>query len=377
MNILFLVNSFKRGGAERVIINLLNYLPGLDPDLKLFLYFLEDAVNPYPVPDHVHLMKRKKRPKFQSTKFFNIPVQASRLKTFTQENEIDLVLSFLSRSNYVNMIAKWLGSHHQVIMSERNTPSFVYSSSGIKDRINGLLIRKLYPHSFKIIAISQGVKNDLVNSYDISSDNIVVIYNPIDTDVVMIKSKEKVDHKWLTDKSIKTIISVGRLEKQKNHTLLINAFKIVSKNHPNTRLMILGEGTERKNLEKLTKELNLTSKVCLIGLQDNPFAFVSKADLFVLSSDFEGFGNVIIEAMVCGCPVISTDCQSGPNEIITHKKDGYLTPVGDVDAMSDAISTLLENKSLRESIIENAYHRANDFRLEKISEQYLQTIKNN
>jgi N-acetylgalactosamine-N,N'-diacetylbacillosaminyl-diphospho-undecaprenol 4-alpha-N-acetylgalactosaminyltransferase len=118
----------------------------------------------------------------------------------------------------------------------------------------------------------------------------------------------------------------------------------------------------------------LDNRIELAGAKDNPFSFLAKAELFVLSSDFEGFGNVILEAMTCHCPVISTDCQSGPGEIITHNKDGLLVPVGDVDTMSNAIMSLLEDKSLRESLAMHAQTRVLDFRLESIVQQYYRAI---
>jgi N-acetylgalactosamine-N,N'-diacetylbacillosaminyl-diphospho-undecaprenol 4-alpha-N-acetylgalactosaminyltransferase len=307
-------------------------------------------------------------------KFIKLPFHALHLKRISKKENIKFVLSVLNRANYVNIITKLLGCKHKCLISERNTPSYVYSSYTLTDIINRFLIRKLYPNSDKIIAISEGVKTDLITNFNIPEKLIDVIYNPIDIDAIKKQSEEKIEHRWLNDESLKTIISVGRLEKQKNHTLLIRSFQEVRSRLPDTRLIILGEGNERKNLHQLLSDLKLESYVELPGVFDNPFAYLSKANVFVLSSDFEGFGNVIIEAMACNCPVISTDCPSGPNEIISNNENGILVPVGDRDKLSNAIISLLRNKPYRELLANNAQKRVRDFNLDNIMLKYEQSL---
>ena len=373
-NILISINEFGIGGAERIVSYILERIPNLNTNIRYFLHLLEAEQVTYPIPADVTLYSGSKITFYNSVKFIRLPFQAIKLANIIKKNKINTVLSLLNRANYVNILSHILTRKYLCIISERNTPSQVYWTSSLSDRINRYLIKKLYPHCDKIIAISEGVKSDLILNFNISKDMIIVIYNPIDIDDVKNKAQEKNQHMWFEDNSIKTIISVGRLEKQKNHALLIKAFNKVILRFPNTRLMILGEGSERNNLENLIKELDLMSKVELSGLQNNPFSFLSRAYMFAFSSNFEGFGNVIIEAMVCGCPVISTDCQSGPGEIIAHNKSGLLVPVGDQEAMSQAIISLLENQKLRKTLITEAYSRAQDFRLDKIIEQYYKTI---
>jgi glycosyltransferase involved in cell wall biosynthesis len=237
-----------------------------------------------------------------------------------------------------------------------------------------MLIKILYSNSDRIIAISSGVQEDLVKNFKIPEKKIMVIYNPIDIEEIQNYSKQKVDHKWLDNSRYKTIITVGRLEIQKNQAMLIRAFKQVYQKLPETRLIILGEGNQRRNLIKLIKDLEIESRVQLLGQQNNPFKFVTMADLFVLSSDYEGFGNVIIEAMACGCPVVSTNCKSGPNEIITNEENGILVTVNNVGMLSEAIISLLQNSGQREKLVYNAYKRITEFRVEKISRQYYHAL---
>jgi glycosyltransferase involved in cell wall biosynthesis len=284
------------------------------------------------------------------------------------------VISFLSRANYTNIIATYFGSDHRCIISERNTPSLVYKSRSISDIVNLSLVRRLFPSSERIIAVSIGVQKDLVKNFNIPEEKVTVIYNPYNIDDIKKKSKEEIKHKWLNHQEYKTVVTVGRLEKQKNHSLLIKAFNKATEKLPNIRLIIIGEGSEREKLTKLVSQLDLDNKIEFTGEKTNPFKYLSRADLFVLSSDMEGFPNVLIEAMICGCPVISTDCQSGPNEIIRNTQNGYLVPVGDIDSLSQTIVDVLQNDNLRTELKNKARETVNKFELTKIVPQYYQTL---
>jgi glycosyltransferase involved in cell wall biosynthesis len=253
----------------------------------------------------------------------------------------------------------------------------MYKSRSLSDRVNRFLIKSLYPSSSAITAVSKGVKNDLIRNFGIPEEKVSVIYNLYDINDIKIKSQEEVTHQWLDNQEYDTIITVGRLEKSKNHSLLINAVRQVIEELPNVRLIIIGEGSERLKLEKLRAELNLDDKIDFTGELENPFSYISKADLFVLSSDTEGFPNVLVEAMICGCPVISTNCQSGPNEIINHGKNGMLVPIADDKAMGDIIISVLQNAELRNSLIKKAKDSIIDYSLEVILKQYYQLLITN
>jgi N-acetylgalactosamine-N,N'-diacetylbacillosaminyl-diphospho-undecaprenol 4-alpha-N-acetylgalactosaminyltransferase len=376
MNVLFLINEFERGGAERVVSYLLQHFTQINPKIIISLFILEKSAHAYPIPEKTNITVGSNNHSLDILKFLKLPFLAFRLKRIVQKNGIQIVISFLNRANYVNILSTYYGSNHHCIISERNTPSLTYSTKNISDVINRILIRYLYPSSHSIISVSNGVKEDLLKFFSISDELISTIYNPYDISTIKHKSKESIKHEWFENESYKIIVNVGRLEKQKNHELLINAFSKVNKKLPETRLLIIGEGSQRNKLSNLIGELNLNSKIQLVGQLENPFTYVSKSHLFVLSSDFEGFPNALVEAMICGCPVISTDCPSGPNEILINKENGILIPTGDVEAMKNAIVYMLKDRVKRIEMAKKATDKAYDFSVEKIANQYYQLLYN-
>jgi N-acetylgalactosamine-N,N'-diacetylbacillosaminyl-diphospho-undecaprenol 4-alpha-N-acetylgalactosaminyltransferase len=374
MKILFLINEFEKGGAERVVSHLLHHLPEKSPQLIPTLFILDKSEFAYPIPENLIIYTGSKFHASYVLKFLKLPFIALRLKNIIKNDKINVVVSYLNRANYTNILATCYGSNHRCIISERNTSSLTYGSKRITDIINRLLIRYLYPLSHSIIAVSKGVKKDLKEQFKIPESKISVIYNPYDINTIRQKSREELQHKWLEKSQYKTIITVGRLEKQKNHTLLIQAFKKVNEFLPETRLVILGEGQDRDKLAKLIRNLGIDSIVEMTGLQKNPFAFLSRADLFVLSSDFEGFPNVLVEAMICGCPVISTNCRSGPGEIITNGVNGILVPVGNINELSNAIITILRNAQLTMEFKKNSEKTIQNYELTRIVRQYQKAL---
>lgn len=171
--------------------------------------------------------------------------------------------------------------------------------------------------------------------------------------------------------SIPNIITVGRLAYQKDHVTLLRAFALALR-RVQARLVLVGQGPLHGELVTLAEELGISDKVLFAGWQENPFAWMANADLFVLSSRFEGFGNVVIEAMACGLPVVSTDCPSGPNEILANGDAGILVPVGDVHALADAICLVLENSELREQLADKSKRRAPEFDISMIGRRHLE-----
>ncbi|MCS4188096.1 glycosyltransferase [Salinibacter ruber] len=160
------------------------------------------------------------------------------------------------------------------------------------------------------------------------------------------------------------------MTEQKGYPYLLDAFRRV-RDERQAELWILGEGDQRSTIESRIEELGLVENVSLLGFRNNPFKFMAAADVFVLSSLWEGFGNVIVEAMACGTPVVATDCPHGPGEIITHEKNGLLVPPADSDALSNALLRVLRDQSLKEQLTENGKERARDFHASKIGQQYL------
>ncbi len=207
-------------------------------------------------------------------------------------------------------------------------------------------IRRVYRNADGVIAVSNGVRDDLVQTIGLRDVEVTRIYSGSIGAHVFTRAEEPVEHPWLLDKKLPVLLSVGRLVPQKDYPTLLRAFALVRKT-VNARLIILGEGRDRKALEALADELQVRKHIDLPGFAENPYAYMSRADLFVLSSRWEGLVNVVIEAMAVGAPIVSTDCPSGPAEILAHGRYGMLVPTKDHRGLADAILATLRGDGPR------------------------------
>lgn len=225
----------------------------------------------------------------------------------------------------------------------------------------------LYRLADQVVAVSRGAAQDLGLKAGLDPDRITTIYNPViraDFDALTAKASA---HPWTIDKDRPLIVSVGRLTAAKDYATLVRAFAKVTQ-ATDARLLILGEGERRGEVESIVSSLGLDESVALPGFVDNPFADMRAADAFVLSSRWEGLPTVLVEAMATGTPVIATDCPHGPREILEDGKWGQLVPVGDADALSHAILEVLRTGGV------DARKRARDFTVEAAADQYLAAL---
>ncbi|MDN5096010.1 glycosyltransferase [Aliarcobacter butzleri] len=366
--IVILINSLESGGAERVVSNLLNdFVDRYDCYLilihKNIFYTLDSRVKILNLNEQKNLLGIKK--------FLRLPLLAYKLSKLIKEYKFDQVISFLSRSNYINILSNIL-IKHETIINERAMPSLQYEY-GINGKINKILIKTLYPRACLCLSNSYGNMIDLKNNFNVVK--IEYIHNLFDIETIEELSKKDIEFQ----KKRFTFVTVGRLDSGKNHKLIIEAVKDF-----NADLWIIGDGELKEGLQKYINELNLNDKVYLLGKKENPFSFLSKADCFVFSSNYEGFPNVLVEALACGLPIISTDCQSGPREILAptsniyfQLKDkiefaeyGILTPIKNVEKLKEAMNLLINDKNLRKDYGEKGNFRANHFRIKKIIKQY-------
>jgi glycosyltransferase involved in cell wall biosynthesis len=239
-----------------------------------------------------------------------------------------------------------------------------------RNRFLGPLMRQVYPNADSIVAVSNGVAEDLARFAKLPRDMITTIYNPVVTPELIERSREPFDHPWFLDEDVPVILTVGRLAEQKDHPTLIRAFaKLRAQRH--VRLLILGEGgsgrtvdtkrdKKRETLMTLAKELGVAEDVSIPGFTGNPLKYMANADLFVLSSRYEGLPTVVIEALACGCPVVSTDCP-GAVEILEQGRYGRVVPIGDVDSLAFAMAEALRVEPDRPSL----RRRAEDFSAER------------
>ena len=367
--ILFLIRNLQGGGAERSFLNILTNLDRQRFELHLVLWrhtgaYL-DAI-PADVPLHIFPASRS----FVFTRHIqNIRALASVIESV----QPDVLLSFLDGSNVLSLETKLVKKPDcAFVISQRNNLSVSferrYEYRGYRRWLKMAYVRWLYPKADHIISLSHGVKTDLVENFGMPSNKITPIHNPIDIQTIIEKSTEPNSYPW-DRQANRVVIAVGRLHEQKGYFDLIEAFSRLEMDQP-VKLVILGEGELRGQLDDLIASKGLQNDIWMPGFIDNPWAYMRDADVFVLSSHWEGFGNVIVEAMACGTPVLATDCDYGPREIIHDGVDGILVPVGDVARLADEISTLLYDEGKRLRLCDAGKKRASDFESSRICQQY-------
>jgi glycosyltransferase involved in cell wall biosynthesis len=324
------------GGAERIFVNLANEFArrGFCVDLILnqkkgpYLSNIEKRV------DVIELGPGR-------TLFCILP-----LGLLLKKSNPDVLITALDHTNMAAVIVKYLFFLKTKIILTRH----VYSEggekpSGIKNKFRLLTRFLLYRGADKLVAVSEGVANSLVNEIKIKREAVEVIYNPLVDDAISVMKEEDVKHPWFGEnkKNHRIIISAGRLVPLKNFPVLIKAFAYLNRKKGNLKLVILGEGSELKRLKALAERLGVGGSVSFPGFINNPYAYITNSDVFALSSNLEGCPNVLVEALACGTPVVSTDCPSGPSEILQNGKYGKLVPMGDYKAFAEALEDVLEN----------------------------------
>ena len=372
MIIAILIYSMSGGGAERVVSYLLPYLEKKGFTVHLVLM---NATVVYDIPKNtsVHYLEKSKSHENGILKLLKLPLLAFRYARLLKRLKITHSLSLLTRPNYINVLAQnFATASTKTIISERAYPSLHYGYGDSQSKINNRLIKKLYPKADFIICNSKGNAGDLIDNYDIHPDKIEVIHNPIDLQVI----EQKPAIADFFDSAYCNMVTVGRLDSGKNHELLIKAIKKIQ----NTRLYILGAGVLKDDLLQLIKELQLEDRVHFLGFDPNPYKYLKSADLFVFGSNHEGFPNVLLEAMACGLPILTTNCKSGPDEImeldepaddeIMKTPFGILTPVGDVDLMAKGMAYFIQNPQYLQSCKTNVRQRIKAFEKDGILKAY-------
>ncbi|MCI2429081.1 glycosyltransferase [Candidatus Acetothermia bacterium] len=300
----------------------------------------------------------------RNIQLFYLLWQAHQLARSAQEHSCLLIVSFITMSNIVAIFAKMLFCRRlKIVINVHDVTSRILKHSQLKSYERFLLrrlIRHCYPRADMIVAIAQGIKRDLIESFGVSAEKITVIHNPIDIKNVRQQAIEPTVHPWSDNPSDLLIVAVGRLVQLKGYDLLIRAMEQLPSN---VRLMIVGDGEERVALENLIAELGIAERVVLLGFQENPWRYMARADLFVLSSLTEGMPNVIGEAMALGLPILATDCSPGVREYLDNGRAGLLVPPGDSSALAQGIAQLLSDEPLRQELARRGRERIAQFDL--------------
>ncbi|MGO9570679.1 MAG: glycosyltransferase, partial [Desulfomonilaceae bacterium] len=348
-------------GAESVMLNLAREFCRLGHQVDLVV---ASAKGPYRsrVPDSVRMVT------LGTNRTFNAIVPLIR---YLRRESPDALLSQIGHCNIVAVLARKLsGASTRVAITE---VSFMKISTmgapQFRSRWVPVLAKRIYPWADEIIAVSQGVADDLSNLLGLPRDRIDVIYNAVVTPELYERADRPFEHPWFEKGQPPVVLGVGRLDPEKDFSTLLKAFRIVRKNR-DVRLMILGEGPERSLLNSLAEELGIDDEVAFPGFVENPIPYIARSSVLALTSRFEGLSNVIIEALACGTPAVATDCPCGPREILEGGRYGMLAPVGDFEAVARAIEETLKNPP-DPLLLKSAAER---FSVDAITRQYLKVL---
>ena len=327
------IPSLSGGGAERVVVNLLH---AFDRTKVTPILITGTASGPFAnkIPKDVEVIDLK-TPRMRN---------ATRPLIKIMEGQYaDLLISHLSHANIATLRAARKASRRPAIAVVEHMTMSAYRGERLRDLFIKPLARRYYPEADHVISVSYDAARDLEQVLSLPDNSVETIYNPVVSPELKKHANEQA-RQPLNQFSGKLILGVGRLSEQKDFSTLIQAFsKLLARSKSPLHLAILGTGEQQTMLEALISRLDLTQAVTLAGFQDNPYVWMKRADLFVLSSRWEALPTVLIEAMACGTNVISTDCPSGPREILPERFHRHLVPVGDTDCLAEQMHQVLSN----------------------------------
>jgi glycosyltransferase involved in cell wall biosynthesis len=358
--ITFFLDALHGGGAEKAVVNLLKGLAQRDEfDLDLVLATKE---GPYLdlIPPEIRIIDLNTGRAIKAL----LP-----LTSYLKENRPWALIGNMGHVNVVASLARELsGIKTKLLLVEQNTLS-AFQTKLKRAKVVELFMKWLYPRADAVAGVSAGVARDLERQLKLGKETVKVLNNPVVNEDLINKSQASIDHPWFAPDHPPVFLAVGRLNQQKDFPNLLNAFAQVRKKQE-ARLIILGEGEERQTLETIIDNLGFAEDVLLPGFVKNPYAYMKHASCFVLSSLEEGLPTVLIEAMACGCPVVATNCPSGPEEILACGTYGPLVPIKNSEALGKAMQQTLDNP-LKQEILTT---RANEYSTERAVAAYLSLL---
>ncbi len=395
--IAIIVPSLYGGGAEKVALLLSRGFKMRGN--RVFLITLEKGIA-YDIPPDIHLINISKIDGKDSKliKLLLLPLQFYTLSQIIKKYRINFLLGIMERPNFLIALLNFFRIHKNII-SVASVHTLLFQRIKVK-RFNKFW-KSLYKYLYKfiarnvncVVAVSPFVKKELISEFEVNKDKVKFIGNPVDFEEIRIKTLEPISPEWRKAFVGKTILNLGRLIPEKGQELLIKSFAKVRQLLPDTNLVLIGDGEEKKKLQELVKNLDLENNVFFLGFQKNPYKFMKHASIFVLTSRYEGFGLALVEAMTCGLPVITVTpsaswilgCESTDhkiNEELVYAEYGMYVPLNwdniqeeynmekEAEKLAKAILTLLQNRSLFERYKKASAERSRQFSLTTISVEY-------
>lgn len=351
------------GGVEKMMINLLEGL--IDQGVKIDLLVIKDRPPHFSrIPKGVNIIKLGPNSAWLCKK---------PLIDYLKNSQPDVLLAAKHRALKLAIQAKRASGVNCKVVGQLHS----HASESLKHKlwlkrvIWFASMRRLYRHADKIISVSQGVADNIQDITQLKNDKLVVIYNPVVTNELKLLATQPAEHPWFNDK-VPVIIAAGRFNKQKDFITLIKAFALLHKERA-SRLIILGKGKLQAEYQQLALSLKIEKDIDFPGFTLNPYTYMAHAQLFVLSSAWEGFGLVLAEAMAIGTPVVSTNCKSGPSEILIDGQYGKLTEVGNAQALADAMAVTLDQPMTKLQLQQGSER----FTIAHCTQQYIEQLQLN
>lgn len=372
-----LINALEVAGAEKVVSQIIN---SFYKEFDIYLILLNNTIE-FELPvnditiktiDNTNLKLRKR-----AKDILKIPLLAYRLKKYLKQNDIQTCFSALNRSNYINCFLRILNWKGKILISERSHTSSAYNPHTVAGKTGRFLVKKLYPLADVIVPNSAGIEYDLTTNFKLTNE-FRVINNPINIAMQQNDMRKQVED---YDFESFTFSHVARIEKGKNHELVLAAVNKIKDRK--FKVLLIGQGPQEENIKAQAHKMGISDKIVFLGYRRNVVKYVARSQCHLLTSDSEGFPNALLEALACGIPVISTDCPTGPAELLAgsfvpnrHFTDveksnyGLLIPVNDADALAKAMMMMMDDEALRIKYASLGIKRAKDFDLSIIMKQY-------
>lgn len=355
----FFIPTMNLGGAQQVTVTIANGLAARGYTVDLVL-----ANGTGPLLDRVDDAVTVVDLATPSVPGLGILASVPALRRYLRRQRPDFLFAAMMNANVVTVITDAVaGVDTRVVLTEHNTFGV---RPGLRDRLTAGLASVLYPRADHVVGVSKGVADSVVEGTNVANDRVSVLYNPIDVEAIRAAAAEPLDDEAASLMDGDVVFTVGRLEAAKDHEMLLRAFARVHEERPWVRLVVGGSGSRREELEAFATELGLDDVVTFVGYVDNAYAYMAAASVFALSSKHEGLPTVLLEALACETPIVSTDCPSGPREILADGRYGMLVPVGDDAAFADALVETLDAPAPAAAL----RARAEDFSVDAVISEY-------